>query len=416
MQVEVVTSPGGIEAWLVEDRFVPAFTLHYGFDGGSAQDPAGKSGLAYLLGSILCDGLKCDATPFSDWADACGLRHSFYVGKDVFCGGLVALRENRSEAAGLLSGMLGQPPLDPTLVEIKRKHQVAGLATRMAKPDVAAVTQWDATAFPDHPYEHPVHGTLEALTSITTDDLDAYRSRIFAKDTLKVVCVGAISAAELGALLDDAFGELPATASSTDVPNVAMSSVGTTSFVELAVPQAAIVFGVDAVPRSHPDYSATMLLNHMLGGRHMSSRLVEEIRFKRGLAFDAGSEITLWRHAAVLRGVIHTRSAMVGQVLELIREEFLRLTDGAFAAADIDSAKRSLAATLALPPDDNRGAAHQLLSWSLAGVGPGYPSLRKRRIEVLSDYDVRRVARRMLDPQKLSVCIAGERSLRAAAG
>ncbi|MCV4566650.1 hypothetical protein OFB72_29285, partial [Escherichia coli] len=89
-----------------------------------------------------------------------------------------------------------------------------------------------------------------------------------------------------------------------------------------------------------------------------------------------------------------------------IREEFLRLTDGAFAAADIDSAKRSLAATLALPPDDNRGAAHQLLSWSLAGVGPGYSSLRKRRIEVLSDYDVRRVARRMFDPQKLSVCIA----------
>lgn len=416
MQVEVVTSPGGIEAWLVEDRFVPAFALNYGFDGGSAQDPVGKSGLAYLLGSVLCDGPKGDATPFSEWADACGLRHSFYVGKDAFCGGLVALRENRFEAAALISGMLAQPPIDPTLVEIKLKPQLAALASRMAKPEVAAGTQWDATAFAGHPYAHPVHGTHEDLTSITADDLDTYRSRIFAKDTLKVVCVGAISAAELGALLDDAFGELPTTATLTDVPEVAAPSVGTTSYVELAVPQAAIVFGMDAVPRSHPDYSAAMLLNHMLGGRHMSSRLVEEIRFKRGLAFDAGSDITLWRHAAVLRGVVHTRSAMVGQVLDLIRDEFYRFTDGAFAATDLDSAKRSLASTLALGPDDNRAAAHRLLRWALAGTGPGYPSLRKRRIEVLSDYDVRRVARRMFDPQKLSVCIAGERSVRAEAG
>lgn len=416
MKVEVVTSPGGIEAWLVEDHFVPAFALNYGFAGGSAQDPSGKPGVAYLLGSILCNGLASDGASFSAWAEAYGLRHNFYVGRDTFCGWLVALRENRFEAASLLNSMLGQPPLDLGLVESSRKQQLAVLAALAAKPQFLAVTQWDATAFAGHPYALPVQGTAEGLMSLTAEDLDTYRRRVFARDTLKVVAVGCISPTELGALLDASFGALPATASLTDVPDVSLTGGGTTSFVEMAVPQSAIVFGVGTVPRSHPDFAATILLNHMLGGRHMSSRLVEEIRFKRGLAFAAGSEINVWRHAAAVRGVVNTRSAMVGQVLDLIREEFRRLADGEFTPADLDSAKRSLIATLRLGPDDIRAAAQQLLSWALAETGTGYASVRKLRIEALSDYDVRRVARRLFDPQKLSVCVAGERSLHAEAG
>lgn len=406
MEIEVVTSPGGIEAWLVQDRFVPAFAMHFAFEGGAAQDPESKPGLAHFLGSVLGKGRGPDGIAFESQAEALGLRQRFYVRKDAFCGELETLSESRFETARVLGAMLGQRPLEPAVVESGRRRGLASLAMFSADPRNVAANRWDAAAFAGHAYARPTLGTPGALEAIGVEDLEAYRRDVLARDSLKVVAVGAISASELGELLDEAFGELPAAASLTPVP-AAPAAGGGHSLVELAVSQSAVVFGMSAMPPCHADYAAAKVLNHILGGRRMSSRLFEEIRSKRGLAYEVGSSIVAWRHACLLQGLVVTRNAMVRQVLDIVRHELRRLADGEISGADLDSAKRSLVAVQALSFEDNRQTAARLLDWALSGFGPSCLHMQKARIEAVSDYDARRVSRVLLDPKNLIVSVAG---------
>jgi len=402
MSIEVVTSPGGIEAWLVEDRFVPAFTMHYAFAGGSAQDAEGKCGLAFLLGSILSEGRASDAVSFDSHADALGLRHKFYVQKDAFCGVIETLSEDRFYAASLLRGMLGQP-LDPAVVESGRQRLIDRVAMRLVDPRYVASTCWDAAVFAGHPYARPIAGTHESLAAIDTGDLAAYRGRVLARDTLKVVAVGAIAPSELGSLLDEAFGALPPTASLTPIPDVAPAAGGEQVVAELGVPQSVVVFGMGAVAPDHVDYAAALVLNNILG-----ERLLEEIRMKRGFAHEVRSSILAWRHTSMLRGSVVARNAMVDRVLDLTRHEFRRMADGDVGADDLDRAKRALIAARAqLNLGDNNRTAARLLDGALAGFGPAYLHAQRVRIGAVSDYDARRVVRRLFDPQNLSVSIAG---------
>lgn len=410
MKIEVVTSPGGIEAWLVEDHFVPAFAMQYGFAGGSAQDAEGRGGLAVLLSGILPEGRASDEVTFDSHSDALGQRHKFYVQRDAFCGVIETLRENRFDVASFLRGMLAQP-LDPAVVEIGRQRLIARAAMRLVDPRYVAVTRWEAAAFNGHPYARPIAGTHDSLVAIDVGDVDAYRGRVLARDTLKIVAVGAISPSELGSLLDEAFGALPPAASLTPIADVAPAAGGEQLLAEMNVPQSVVVFGMGAVAVDHADYAVVLVLNHILG-----ERLLEEIRMKRGLAHEVRSGILTWRHASVLRGSVVARNAMVGRVLNLTRHEFRRLADGDIGAGELDRAKRSLIAARAqLSMGDNNRTAARLLDGALAGLGPTYLHAQRVRIGAVSDYDARRVAWRLFDPQNLSVSIAGAPSVQAEA-
>src|SRR5690606_31135675 len=133
-------------------------------------------------------------------------------------------------------------------------------------------------------YGRPSQGTAQTVGAITRDDLEAYRKRTFARSNLKVVAVGDIPPEQLGTLLDQVCGELPEKADLAPVPLTAPGK-GTEKWVKMDVPQSVAVFGLPAMPRKDPDFMAAFVLNQLIGGGGFASRLMEEVREKRGLAY-----------------------------------------------------------------------------------------------------------------------------------
>jgi zinc protease len=182
--------------------------------------------------------------------------------------------------------------------------------------------------------------------------------------------------------------------------------------VDMDLPQSVVAFGTGSIPQRDPDYMAAFVLNHILGGGGFASRLMEEVRVKRGLAYAVWSSLVSMRHASVLRGGVATRNEMVGQSLDIIRAELEKMRDGEISQADLHNARSYLIGSYPLRFDANAKIAGQLLSLRMDGFGIDYVDKRNAMIAAVTLDDLKRVAKRMLEPENLIVTVVGKPVLR----
>jgi zinc protease len=409
MKIQTVKSAGGITAWLVEANAVPMLALRFAFDGGSTQDPAGKEGVANFLAHMLDQGAgDLTALAFQERSKDIAVRLGFSAGRDSFSGSVAALSENRGEAAQLFKQALVMPRFDADAVERTRQRLMIGIARGAREPDKLVNREWNAVAFAGHAYARPVSGSAATVGKITSDDLEVYRRRVLARDTLKVVAVGDITGDALGELLDEVFGQLPASADLAPVPQTQPISGGRLAVIEMDLPQSVVAFGMGAIPQRDPDFMAAFVLNHILGGGGFSSRLMEEVRVKRGLAYSVSTHLAPGRYASVLRGGVATRNDMVGESLDIIRRELQAMADGEINQRDLDNAKSYLIGSYPLRFDSNSKIASQLLALRMDGFGPEYVDSRNGLVSWVTLDDLKRVAKRLFNPENLIVTVVGK--------
>lgn len=410
MKVQEVKSPGGISAWLVESHAVPLIAMRFAFDGGgSVQDPAGKEGLANFLSTMLDEGAG-DLTPkaFQERVEDLAMRMSFSDGRDGFYGSLETLSENRDPAAEMLALALAKPRFDAEAIERMRKAHLANLAYAARDPSRVASERWMALAFADHPYGRPSNGTPETVAGISRKDLADFHGRVFAKDILRVVVVGDIDAAALGKMLDTVFGGLPAKATLAPVAKAEAGASGKLKVVDMNVPQSVVRFGLPAMARSDKDFIPAFVLNTILGGSAFTSRLYQEVREKRGLAYGVDTSLVPMRHASVFFGGVATKNEAVAQSLDVIRTELERIARDGPTEQELADTKSYLTGSFALRFDTNTNIADQLLWMMTEGLGHGYMETRNGQIEAVTIDDVRRAAKRLFDGQELLVTVVGK--------
>jgi zinc protease len=406
-QIERVVSPGGIEAWVVHEPS-PLIALEFALEGGSEQDPPDKPGVAYLAASLWDDGAgDLDAKAFHSKLENKSIGLSFSAGRDHIRGSLRTLAVNRDEAFDYLRLALTAPRFDTDAVERARTQLLSRLQRQSTSPnDIASRTWWQA-AFPGHPYGRPVTGTPESVARISIDDLKSYTRHVLARAKLKVAIVGDINAADVGALLDRTFGALPADPELTPVPDMLMQGLGRRIVVPMDVPQAVVTFGTRGIGRGDPDFMAAYIVNYILGGGAFSSRLYQEVREKRGLAYGVYDSLTWFEHAAVLIGGTATRSAVTGQAIGIIEQEIHRLAEAGPAAQEVADAKSYLEGSYALGLDTSGKVAGQLVQMQLDNLGIDYIDRRSSLIEAVTLADTKRVAKRLLDAGLL-VTVVGQ--------
>lgn len=414
MEIKVIKSPGGIEAWLVESHNNPLLALKFAFEGGNSQDPAGKDGLANFLSAMLDEGAgDMTSAEFQERVETIAMRMSYDDSRDAFYGNFETLTEHRDEAVGLLRLALSKPRFDQDAVDRIRSQLLANLAYSDKDPEKVAAREWFATAFAGHAYGRPAQGTEATVNAITRDDLEAYRKRVFAKDRLKIVAVGDITEAELGKLLDTAFGDLPKTG---DLLPVAQTkpSARTERWIEMDVPQSVAVFGLPSMPRRDPDFLTAFVVNQIVGGGGFSSRLMEEVREKRGLAYSVYSYLQPFKHASILSGGVATKSDAIRQSLDVIQTELQKLADEGPGKQELEDTKSYLIGSYALRFDTNSKIASQLLGLYEDDFGPDYIQKRNDLVAAITVEDAKRVAKRLLDTQGLIVTIVGKSATKAA--
>ena len=409
MKIQEVTSPGGIKAWLVEQHSVPLITLRFAFDGGNAQDPAGKEGLANFLTAMMDEGAgDLDSRAFQERMEEIAMKMSFEDDPDHMYGTFQTLTANRAQAVALLKLVLSSPRFDTDAVERIKSQLSASLAFAAKDPNQVAGKAFAAQLFPNHPYGRPSAGTIESVKSITRDDLATYKNNVFARDTLKVAVVGDIDAASLGKLLDDVFGGLPAKSKLTAVSDVTPKADGAIDIRQLPVPQSVAMFGLPGIARKHPDFMTAFVLNHILGGGGFSSRLMTEVREKRGLAYSVYSYLQTYKHTSLFAGAVATKNEEIGRSLDVIREELKRLAKDGPTAEELDAAKSYLTGSYALRFDSSGKIASQLLGIQVEELGIDYVSTRNEQIDRISLDDVKRVAQSLLKVDALHITVVGQ--------
>jgi zinc protease len=408
MKIQEITSPGGIKAWLVEDHAVPLIAMRFAFEGGSSQDPAGKEGLANYLAGMLDEGAgDLNSKQFQERMEELAMRMNFSDGRDAFYGSFETLTENRDKAAALLALAINKPRFDAEAIERMRAQFLANLAYAKRDPTRVASEEWMALAFAGHPYGRPDNGTPESVAKIGKADLVDFRARTFARDTLRVAVVGDIDAKTLGVLLDTVFGGLPAAAKLAPVAQTEPKAAQKLKVVDMNVPQSVARFGVAAMPRRDKDFMAAFVLNNIIGGG-FASRLYEEVREKRGLAYGVDTTIVPLRHASMFVGSVATKNEKISESLELIRAEFKRIVADGVTQKELDDAKSFLTGSFALRFDTSANIANQLLWTMVEGLGPEYIQNRNAMINAVTMDDVRRVAQRLFEGKEAIVTVVGK--------
>jgi zinc protease len=407
-QVRPVTSPGGIEAWHVESEIVPLIALAFTFEGGAAQDPVDRPGVAHMMARLLDEGAgPYTSDAFQERLAARAIELSFNAGPDALGGSLKTLVRHADEAFDLLRLALCEPRFDNDAIERVRAQTIAGLRYQANDPGTMASKRFFAEAFPTHPYGRPTAGTIESVAAITRDDLVRLHRAIVAQGQVKLAVVGAIDAGRLAGLVDKVFGTLPKAGALAPVPAATLAGRGSRVVVDLDVPQSVVRFGIDGVSWRDPDFIPAYVLNHILGGGAFTSRLFQEVREKRGLAYSVGTSLVSYRGAAMTWGYTATKNERVAECIEVIAGEMVRLKNEGPSDDELAKAKDYLTGSYALGFDTSTKIAHQLAQIAFEGLGIDYIARRNALVAAVTQDDIRRAGERVLDDGEMLVVVAG---------
>lgn len=408
IEIKEVVSPGGITAWLVEDQTIPFTALELRFRGGASVEPADKRGAVNLMAALLEEGAgDLDARAFATAREELAVSFSYGASDDSVSVSAQFLTENREEALALLRQSLIAPRFDQDAITRVRAQVLSGLRSDEKNPQRLASRRFDALVYGDHPYGTSLNGTIETVTALTRDDLVQAHADSMARDRIYVAAVGDISADDLAALLDDLLGDLPATgAALPDAANPAF--VGGVEVVDFPTPQSVIQFGQSGIAQDHPDFFAAFILDHILGGGGFESRLMTEVREKRGLTYGIYTYLADRDHAAIWAGSVATANNRVAETIEVIRAEWTRLQEQAVTQQELDRAKTYLTGAYPLRFDGNGRIANIIVGMQMRGMPIDYAATRNDRVNAVTLDDITRVAADLLDPDLLSFVVAGQ--------
>jgi zinc protease len=411
VRIQEVRTPGGLLAWLVRDPAVPLIAVEFAFrSGGAALDPEGRQGLANFASGLLDEGAgELDALAFQTRLEELAVKLDFSADRDELSGSLQTLTKNKAEAFRLLGLALAQPRFDAEAVERIRAQVLTRLVRDLEDPNTVANRTWFDRAFAGHPYRKPVWGYPETVKAIAAEDLKAFARSRLSRDALVIGVVGDVTAEELGPLLDGAFGTLPAQGDpSRTIAEAAPQQLGQLEVIRRQIPQSAIAFGLPGIKRDDPDWYAGHVMNYVLGGGGFNSRLMEEVREKRGLTYGVYTYLYPLDHAGVWLGGVATQNARVAESLDVIRATLRRFLDEGVTENELADAKTYINGSFPLSLTGSARIARLLISIQRNGLGIDYLDRRDALMNAVTREDVLRVARRLLDPDKLLTVVVGD--------
>jgi zinc protease len=405
-KIQHLISPGGIEAWFVQDATVPLVAMEFGISGGAAQDPADKSGVGNMVAGLIDEGSgDLDSKTFHERLDRRAIELSFSVTRDYFRGSMRMLKDNRDEAFDLLRMSLTSPHFESADVERIRTQVLSGLKRDTSNPSTLASRKFLQIAFGDHPYGRPSNGSLESVPNITIADLKDYVRRVLAKENLRIAVVGDIDAASLGRLLDQTFGALPAKASLTPVPDIEATRPPLREFIPLDVPQTVVMFGGPGIRRNDPNFMSAFVVNHILGGGALSSRLYREVREKRGLAYSVYDSLLWMDHSALFIGNTGTRADRAGETVDAVNTEVRRMAEDGPTQEELDEAKSYIKGSRMLSLDTSSKLASAMLQYQLDRLPIDYFEKRNAVVDAVTLDDAKKAAQRLWGRGLLTVIV-----------
>lgn len=407
LNIQPVTSKSGITAWLVEDHSLPIIALDYAFEGaGTKNDPLEKQGLTHLASNTMDEGAgDLDAQEFQKMLQDHSVSLSFSASRDHFSGHLKTLTKNKDKAFSLLALALNDPRFDDDAITRMRNANQSRIRSSLANPKWLAARLQNDRLFEGHAYALNSGGTLSSLDAITAEDLRAFQKTL-GKNQLVIAVVGDITAQDLARHLDAVFGGLPDVAHEAPQKQV-LQNAGSTYLYKQNIPQSIIEIAQDGISRQDKDFYSAYVMNFILGASGFGSRLMEEIREKRGLTYGVYSYFRNYDEADLLNVSTSTENKNVPEMLSLIHAQWDKMKETPVSEEELAQAKSYLIGSLPLSLTSTGSISSLLLSLQLEHLPLDYLDTRADKINSVSVSDIQRVSQRLLDVDKMTTIIVG---------
>lgn len=419
-EVKEVTTSGGLKAWLVEEHALPLIAIKVAFrDSGYAYDAPGKEGRSNMTAALLTEGAGgMDSRAFNEALENHAIQLNTGSDDDILSVTMETLSEHKDTAFSYLGLVLTQPRFDEASIERTRRQSLSLLVQQEQEPGYQLTRKRQKLLFGDHPYAHAQLGLEHTIKTLNRDDLKDFAQRYLTKENVIISVVGDITPQELSTLLDRSLSGLPATYNpDAKVPDIAIPQGGAPEVIDFNIPQTMVSFAAPGLKRSDPDYFSAYVLNQILGGGgSLTSRLGVEIREKRGLSYSVYSYLNPMAHAATWEGGFATRNDQAGDAVNVLRDTLKRFVKEGPTEKELADAKRYLTGSFVLNLDSNSEIANFLTSMQLNHLGVDYLKRRNSLVEAITAKDVHDIAKRLIDPEKLTIVMIGKPTQASDAG
>lgn len=409
INIQEVTSNSGITAWLVEDHSVPVIAMNFAFLGaGAAQDSADKQGLTQLASNTMDEGAgEITSLDFQKELEDLAITLRFNASRDHFAGNLKTLTRNKERAFDLLKLAITEPRFDAEPVQRMREANLARIRRSLADPNWRAARIMNDKVFEGHPYAQNSGGTLQTLNAITREDLHNFAKTRLAQDNLVLSVAGDISADELKDKMDNIFGDLPPKASLKNIEDVVIQNNGQLILHRRDIPQSVIQVIQSGISRRAPDYHIAQVMNFILGSSGFGSRLMEEVREKRGLTYGIYSSFSNYNHTDLLSVSSSTKNESASEVLSLIREEWSKMKAEPVKDEELKAAKSYLIGSLPLAMTSTDKISKLLLGMRTEDLPIDYLDQREKAIQAVTKEDIQALAKRLLNEDNFVTILVG---------
>jgi zinc protease len=354
IQIQHWVAPSGARVYFVETRVLPIIDVQVGFAAGSAYDPADKIGLASLTRSLLDAGAgDLDEEKIADRLVDTGAKLSGSTDPDRASLTLRTLssQAERDAALELLRLVLQQPKFPVDALAREKARTIAGIREADTQPGSIAAKRFSAAMYPTHPYGF--NATADTVERLARDDLEKFYRQYFTAQRSTVAIVGDMSRAEAEALAQRLTEGLPRSSAGEEVPKVQLPARGTVS-VEHPASQSHIYVGMPGMSRSDPDYFPLLVGNYILGGGGFVSRLLKEVREKRGYAYSVSSHFVPYAQPGPFQIGLQTKRDQSESALKVVAETLNDFVRSGPTDEELKGAKRNLIDGFALRVDSNK--------------------------------------------------------------
>jgi len=409
LEIQRVTTKQGIEVWLVEDASHPIIAMRFTFKGaGAINETAETQGTARILSNTMDEGAgDLSSVAFQKELSDHSITLRFSSGRDNFGGQLQTLSRHKEKAFDLLKLAINAPRFDEEPLDRMKQSNISRIQSSKSKPDWIRARLTNDIIYQGHPYALNSGGTISTIENITADNLRDYHKTHLTKNRLVISVVGDIDAKTLAKQIDEIFGDLPETGQENERDDFVLQNAGKNFVYEKDIPQSLVSLILTALKKDDPDYYGLKVMNIIFGGGGFGSRLMEEIREKRGLTYGIYSGTAYQNYSNIFKISSSTKNESAKEMIDIIREEMIKMTEGV-TTEEISKAKAYITGALPLSMTSTTAIAGMVQNLRIDDRDINYLDQFADNINAVTAEDIIRVSERILTPEKITTIIVGQ--------
>jgi zinc protease len=403
-------SASGAKVLFVEDHDIPMLDVAVTLPAGSSFDAADKAGVAGLTHQLLdagSEGLSEDEISRGMADIGAQFGGGFDPDRSSMSLRTLSSPSERDKALDIMARVLQHPEFPEAILAREKVRLIAALKEAETKPESIAAKAFQKAVFGTHPYALLGSGEVDSVEIITVQDLrDFYRAHYQASHAV-VAIMGDATRAQAEAIAQQLTAQLPQSATPSAMPNVTMKIAASEQRISHPASQSHILIGAPGVARGDPDFFPLYVGNYTLGGGGFASRLMEEVREKKGLAYDVYSYFMPLKQPGAFQIGLQTKKEQADEALKLVRNTLADFIAKGPTEKELLAAKQNIIGGFPMRIDSNRKILDYLSVIGFYDLPLTYLDDFTHNIDSVTVAQIRQAFARHVDPQAMATVIVG---------